>query len=181
MTSNDPSKEQLPKAARQLLHWFIREELLEEVEGDLLEKHVDQIKKKRPWKAKLSYWYQVLHYFRPFALRDFNFLSTNLPYMFQNYLKITFRNIFRQRLHSLINILGLSVFRLVFIAFLIAIPCSYFFLNQWLERFAYQVSTNWWLIFLIAGISTIALTFATISFKSIHTALHSPVESLRAE
>ena len=45
MTSNDPSKEQLPKAARQLLHWFIREELLEEVEGDLLEKHVDQIKK----------------------------------------------------------------------------------------------------------------------------------------
>ncbi|MBK8501111.1 MAG: hypothetical protein IPL46_02295 [Saprospiraceae bacterium] len=94
MSSNDLKEGRPPKLAQQFLNWFIREELLEEVEGDLLEKYLDKLEKTTPAKAKLSYWYQVLHYFRPFALRNFNFHSVTLPYMFSNYLKITFQKYF---------------------------------------------------------------------------------------
>ena len=109
MRIDDVNKERPPRLAEQFLHWFIREELLEEVEGDLLEKYQIKLEKATPWQAKLSYWYEVFNYLRPFAIRNFHFIAPNLTFMFRNYLKITFRNLFRQRLHSAINILGLSV------------------------------------------------------------------------
>ncbi|MBK8501110.1 MAG: ABC transporter permease [Saprospiraceae bacterium] len=95
--------------------------------------------------------------------------------------EIGIRKVLGASTRSLVGLLSKDFIRLVLIAFLIAIPCSYLFLNKWLERFAYQVDTNWYLIFLLAGVSTIALTFITISFKSINTALHNPAESLRSE
>lgn len=98
-----------PPLAEQFLAWFIREDLKEEVQGDLLEKYLDHRKKYSHKKANLLYWYQVLHYLRPFAIRNFNLLPSNYYFMFNNYLKITFRNIAKQKLHSLINILGLSI------------------------------------------------------------------------
>ncbi|MCB0669099.1 MAG: ABC transporter permease [Saprospiraceae bacterium] len=98
-----------PRTAEKFLAWFIREDLKEEVQGDLLEKYLDHREKYSSRKANLLYWYQVLHYLRPFAIRNFYLPSPNLYYMFKNYLKITFRNLNKQRLHSLINILGLSI------------------------------------------------------------------------
>lgn len=104
-----PETKSPPKTAEKFLAWFIRADLKEEVQGDLLEKYLDHRKKYSSRKANLLYWYQVLHYLRPFAIRNFYLPSPNLYYMFRNYLKITFRNLNRQRLHSLINILGLSI------------------------------------------------------------------------
>jgi len=82
---------------------------------------------------------------------------------------------------SLVVLLARDFLLLVGIAFLVAMPLSYLFLTKWLKRFAYQVEMNWWMIFLLAGMGALLLTFVTISFKSIKTATHSPVESLRAE
>jgi putative ABC transport system permease protein len=79
------------------------------------------------------------------------------------------------------SLLSKDFIKLVLIAFLVAIPFSYYFLNKWLDRFAYQVDMNWWQTFIWAGIGTVLLTFLTISFKSIKAALHNPAESLRTE
>ena len=98
-----------PKKAQQFLLWFIRDDLAEEVAGDLLEKYLIELKKSNKLRANLSYWYQVFHYLRPFAVRHFNFYQPNFRIMFRNYLKIAFRNIVKQKLHSAINILGLSL------------------------------------------------------------------------
>ena len=73
-----------PRTAEKFLAWFIREDLKEEVQGDLLEKYLDHREKYSSRKANLLYWYQVLHYLRPFAIRNFYLPSPNLYYMFKN-------------------------------------------------------------------------------------------------
>ncbi len=58
-----------PLLAKRLLTWFLRDDLAEEVQGDLEEKFYSMMRNKSLFRAKLSYWYQVFHYVRPFAIR----------------------------------------------------------------------------------------------------------------
>ncbi len=54
---------------------FLRPELVEEVTGDLDEKFQELARKRSVRAARLNYWYQVLHYLRPFAIRKTQNLS----------------------------------------------------------------------------------------------------------
>ncbi len=96
-----------PKLATRLLRWFLRAELREEVEGDLGERFQEVANQKSSLRAKLDYWYQVLHYIRPFALGKF-VLPLDLG-MQRSHIKIGCRSLFRHKWNSLINIGGLSV------------------------------------------------------------------------
>lgn len=69
---------------------------------------------------------------------------------------------------------------LVFIAFIIASPVAYYFMNKWLQGFAYRINIQWWII-AGAGGAAIVIAFITISFQSIKAALANPVKSLRSE
>ncbi len=96
-----------PDLANRLLRWFLRDELREEVEGDLRERFQERLKKTSSFRAKLDYWYQVLNYLRPFAMGKFV-----LPLdwgMQRSHIKIGWRSLFPQKWNSLINIGGLSV------------------------------------------------------------------------
>ena len=98
-----------PKLAQRLLLRFLRDDLAEEVQGDLDEKFYATVKQKLLLKAKLNYWYQVINYVRPFAMRKLSYNNINNHAMLQNYFKVGFRNLFRNKGYSLINIGGLSV------------------------------------------------------------------------
>ncbi|HEX5171495.1 MAG TPA: FtsX-like permease family protein [Cyclobacteriaceae bacterium] len=97
-----------PKLAKRLLLRFLRDDLAEEVQGDLDEKFYATVKSKSLFKAKLNYWYQVVNYLRPFALSKFKFSNSNPFDMFQNYFKVGFRNLFRNKAYSFINVSGLA-------------------------------------------------------------------------
>jgi putative ABC transport system permease protein len=97
-----------PKLARWLLLRILREDLAEEVDGDLEEKFCQTRKIKSSFRAKLNYWYQVIHYLRPFAMRKRK--STLIhPDMLQNYFRISWRNLVRQKMYSTIKIGGLAL------------------------------------------------------------------------
>ena len=81
---------------------------------------------------------------------------------------------------NLVALISKDFLRLVVIAMVIAIPIAWYFMNQWLQDFAYRVNIQWW-IFFIAGILAIAIAFATVSLQSIRAALANPVDSLRSE
>ena len=70
--------------------------------------------------------------------------------------------------------------KLVVIAFLIAAPLGWYYMNNWLQGFAYKATLPWW-IFLSAGITAILIALATISYQSIRAAMANPVKSLRTE
>jgi ABC-type antimicrobial peptide transport system permease subunit len=69
---------------------------------------------------------------------------------------------------------------LVLTATVIASPIAWFFMNKWLENFAYRINISWW-IFLLAGVLAMLIAFATISFQAIKAAIANPVKSLGTE
>src|SRR5258708_3686173 len=97
-----------PKAAQRLLLRFLRDDLTEEVTGDLLEKF-DALSKKSPLRAKLNYWLQVVNYLRPFAIQKSTKTHSNHYAMFQNYFKIGWRNLSSQKMYSAIKIGGFAL------------------------------------------------------------------------
>jgi putative ABC transport system permease protein len=104
-----PEKSQSPRLAQRLLRIFLREDLAEEVSGDLDEKFYATVRKKGLFRARINFWYQVIQYFRPFAIRKSNSTLTNNSAMFQNYFKIAWRNLAKQRMYSLVKVAGFSL------------------------------------------------------------------------
>jgi putative ABC transport system permease protein len=70
--------------------------------------------------------------------------------------------------------------KLVAIGFAIAIPLSFWALNQWLCSFAYRISVAW-LILLTACTISFAVTIVTVGLKSMRAAVANPADSLRTE
>jgi ABC-type antimicrobial peptide transport system permease subunit len=66
------------------------------------------------------------------------------------------------------------------IAFLIAAPLAYYFMQQWLADFTYSIDISWWM-FVIAALAGLLIALLTVSFKSVKAALANPAESLRSE
>jgi putative ABC transport system permease protein len=69
---------------------------------------------------------------------------------------------------------------LVFIAFVPAATIGWWVSSQWLSGFAYRVEINLF-IFVIAGVSAIAIAWLTVGYQSIKAARANPVDSLRHE
>uniref|UniRef100_UPI00404B80BD ABC transporter permease n=1 Tax=Fulvivirga sp. TaxID=1931237 RepID=UPI00404B80BD len=97
-----------PYYAKWLLSKFIKDEFEEEVMGDLDEKFYATLKSKTTTRAKLNYWYQVLNYIRPFALKN-KWSNSKYSIMYQNYFKIHWRNLIGNKGFSFINIAGLAI------------------------------------------------------------------------
>jgi len=69
---------------------------------------------------------------------------------------------------------------MVGLAFLIAVPFSWWGMNQWLLEFAYRVPVSWW-VFPLAGLAALAIAIATVSFQAAKAATANPIDSLRSE
>ncbi len=69
---------------------------------------------------------------------------------------------------------------LISIALVVAIPVGYYFVDKWLQDFAYRIRISWWM-FALSGALVIAVALATISFHAIRAAIANPVKSLRTE
>jgi len=68
----------------------------------------------------------------------------------------------------------------VLLANLIAWPVAYYFMNNWLQDFAYRIDMSWW-IFVLSGGIALMIALATVSIQAIKAATANPVESLRYE
>jgi ABC-type antimicrobial peptide transport system permease subunit len=69
---------------------------------------------------------------------------------------------------------------LIAIAFAIATPITWYYMQNWLQDYAYRISISWWL-FAAGGFIAIIIALATISFQAIKAAYADPVKSLRSE
>ncbi len=68
----------------------------------------------------------------------------------------------------------------VLIANIIAWPAAYFFMNGWLENFAYRINISVW-IFILSGVVALLIAVITVSYQAIKAAIANPVKSLRYE
>jgi len=70
--------------------------------------------------------------------------------------------------------------KLIILAFLIAAPLAWYYMNGWLQGFAYKAALQWW-IFLLAAVVAVSIALLTVSYQSIKAAITNPANSLRAE
>lgn len=95
----------IPRLPMWLIHLLVVFSLEEGYSGDIVEEYGLRIKNAGKRKADRWVWCQALGAI-PSVLRYYILWSM---IMFKNYLKIALRNIRRQKLHSLLNIIGLAV------------------------------------------------------------------------
>ncbi|HXL56362.1 MAG TPA: FtsX-like permease family protein, partial [Chitinophagaceae bacterium] len=94
--------------------------------------------------------------------------------------EIGIRKVLGASLSAIISLLSKDFLRLVLIAFLIATPLTWYFMNKWLQDYPYRINIQWW-VFAITGGATIIIALLTISFQAIKAALVNPAKSLRTE
>lgn len=94
--------------------------------------------------------------------------------------EIGVRKILGASVSTIVNLLSMDFLKLVLIAFAIASPVAWFFMNKWLRDFAYRTHFSWWVFALAGGVSVFIALF-TISFQAIKAAIANPVKSLRTE
>jgi putative ABC transport system permease protein len=94
--------------------------------------------------------------------------------------EISIRKVVGASVTDIVALFSKQYFRLILIANLIAWPVGWYFMNNWLQGFAYRVNISWWM-FAISLSAGIIIAFSTIAFKTINAAMANPVDRLRAE
>ncbi len=94
--------------------------------------------------------------------------------------EIGIRKVLGAKVSGIVTLLSKEFLLLILISNLIAWPLSYYFMNKWLNEFAYKTGISLW-VFITAGILVLIITLLTISFQSIKAAAANPIKSLRYE
>jgi putative ABC transport system permease protein len=94
--------------------------------------------------------------------------------------EIGIRKVLGADVNNIVSLLSKDFLKLVGVAAILAFPIAWYFMNNWLQDFAYRISMPWW-VFLIAGIGAAFIALITISFQAIRAAIANPVKSLRTE
>jgi putative ABC transport system permease protein len=94
--------------------------------------------------------------------------------------EIGIRKVLGASVSEIILLLTQEFTKWVLIANIIAWPVAYYFMNSWLENFAYRINFNIW-IFVLAGASALLVAVITVGYQAIKAATANPVKSLRYE
>jgi putative ABC transport system permease protein len=81
---------------------------------------------------------------------------------------------------GLASLLSRDFLLLVGIAFVIALPVSWWMMTRWLDNFAYRVELSWWM-FAVSGAVSGLIALGTVSFQAIKAARTNPITRLRSE
>ncbi len=93
-----------------LLRLFCPGHLLEEIEGDLVQRFEKDIEKYGEPKAKRKLWWNVIRFLRPdIILRNKISIRLINMIMLRSYFTIAFRNVLKNKVFSAINIFGLGI------------------------------------------------------------------------
>lgn len=94
--------------------------------------------------------------------------------------EIGVRKVLGASVSSIVMLFTKDFSKLVILAFIVAIPLSWYLINNWLQNYSYKTEINWW-VYLAAGFITLLIAILTMSFQSIRAAVSNPVESLKHE
>src|SRR5688572_5135102 len=92
---------QPPKWPLKLLRLFVKDEYLEEIEGDMEEIFLSNVEQTSVAKAKRIYAWETLKLLRPVLLKIIKTSPTYYHYaMYKNYFKIAWRNLIKKKAYS---------------------------------------------------------------------------------
>jgi putative ABC transport system permease protein len=94
--------------------------------------------------------------------------------------EIGIRKVLGASVPGIIMLLTKEFAKLVFIACLVAVPVSYYFMNDWLKDFAYRISLAPW-VFIAASVLALSVAVLTVGYQALKAAWINPAKSLMYE
>lgn len=94
--------------------------------------------------------------------------------------EISIRKVVGADIKTLVYLVSKEFILLVLISIIIGLPIAYYFMDQWLQNFAYAMKMSW-ITFVIASLIALLITFSTVSYHTIRAALSNPVNALKEE
>jgi putative ABC transport system permease protein len=98
-----------PKWINTMLRRLCKEQLLEEIEGDLLEYYKYWVLEYGAKKANKLYIWHAIKFLRPYALKRNKITHPTPIAMYKNYLIVSLRNFAKNRVYVAINAIGLGI------------------------------------------------------------------------
>ncbi|MEQ9007877.1 MAG: FtsX-like permease family protein, partial [Ekhidna sp.] len=94
--------------------------------------------------------------------------------------EIGIRKVLGASVSNIVMMLSKDFTRLVGISIIIAIPISYYFMDKWLESFAYKIDLSFW-IFMGTAIISLMIAWLTVSSQALRAANINPSKCLKDE
>ena len=107
-----------------------------------------------------------------FALSSFTVVKRNK--------EIAIRKAMGASFDKVVRLLLTDILKWVLLVNLVAWPAAWFFMNDWLQNFAYRIDLEMWM-FLVGGLIALGIAALTISVQTIRAAAVNPADTLRDE
>jgi ABC-type antimicrobial peptide transport system permease subunit len=94
--------------------------------------------------------------------------------------EIGIRKVLGASVSGLVALISKDFSKLVIIAFVLSAPVSWWFLDQYLDRYKYRIDIPWW-VFPLTGLISLFFALLIVSTQALRAAHSNPVKSLRNE
>ncbi|MRR19941.1 FtsX-like permease family protein, partial [bacterium] len=94
--------------------------------------------------------------------------------------EIGIRKVFGASERTIMKLVTREFIILSIVSIAVAFPIAYYFMSKWLENYVYRSDIGI-LLFILAGLLTLVITFATISYKAYQAAVANPADSIKTE
>lgn len=94
--------------------------------------------------------------------------------------EIGIRKVLGATVQQLLMLISKEFLALVLIAFVIAVPLTWWLMYDWLQKYEYRVAISVWM-FGMVGLIILLLTLVVVSLNTMSAAIRNPVKSLRSE
>jgi len=126
--------------------------------------------------ASLSLWFSVL----AVIISCLGLLGLSAFTVEKRVKEIGIRKVLGASPASIAYILSFEFVKLVLVAIAVALPVSFFVINEWLHRFAYAIDLELW-FFIATGLIAIFIAVATVGGQSIRASFANPTDCLKEE
>lgn len=94
--------------------------------------------------------------------------------------EIGIRKVMGASVTQVVGLLSKDFVKLIAVALLIASPLAWYFMNNWLQTYAWRIDIAWY-VFGLSGLFAMLVAVTTISIQAVKAAMANPVNSLRTE
>lgn len=94
--------------------------------------------------------------------------------------EVAIRKIFGASMLHVMALISKDYFKLVLLAFVLAVPVSWYYLEDWLGTFIYRIHISWWMV-ILPGLIVLMVALMAVSGQLLSAARANPANTLKYE
>lgn len=94
--------------------------------------------------------------------------------------EIAIRRVHGTSVTGIVKMYNVQYLKIVLFSFVPAVPLCYYFINIWLEGYAYHIHVSWW-VFVVSLLLVAVVTLIIVTLRCLKAATENPVDSLKSE